>query len=226
MNHAFNDDSFPSSCLALLTSPGSEQTMPAVLTTMTVGGYTNMLLTSAALLLTMTATTTLVRPAGASSSSSIETFPPIYSTVFSSFSSTVFSSSSFDEACAADINACVLDDTCYSCSSFNVVNVDDFNECVSDITVDNPDSFAAVCSVLLSAVCCFEKLSDNNCVNNDNFRDLWLCDLENQGCSFDSITCDSNSGAGGVSSGTLAAVGHASIAAVTCALFVQLFSLF
>lgn len=225
MYRAFNDDNFPSPCLALVPSPGSEQTVSAIRKSTTIGSYTNMLLTSAALLLAMTTTATLVQPTGARSSSSHTFFAPSYSTIFSSFSSTVFSSSSFQRECATEIISCALDDTCDSCYYTIEVNTAELYECVEDSTVNDPDSSTADCSVFEHAAWCFDKLTDSNCLQNDNFHDIWLCEVQAQGCSLDEITCDADSVAAGTSSGKLATVGHASLAVLT-ALFIQLFSLF
>lgn len=192
---------------------------------MMVGSYTNMR-TSAALLLAMTTTTTLVQPSGARSSSSSTFIPPSVSTVLPPFSSTVFSSSTFNEECAAEVLACNQEDTCNICSSFNEVNGVEFQECVEDITLDDTDSLAAVCSAYMNAVCCIETISDDNCVSDGNFGDLLLCSLEALGCSFDELTCEANSGAAGLSGGLAAVVGNAFIAALTCALFAHLSSQF
>lgn len=181
-----------------------------------VAGVPQAVFGSAALLLATT-TTTVVQSAGASSSSS--------STTFFDPSTVTLYSSTFSEACADETVSCLISDTCYSCSYLDEVDTRQLAACIEDISEDDPDSSTEHCSYIVAALCCFDKLLDNNCVDNDKFVDLQLCKAGGESCPFDDITCDYNGGAAGSRSNAVVSVGHASFAAFACALFLHCFAL-
>lgn len=164
---------------------------------MTVASFLRVLASGGLLLAATTTTTTLVQPAGASSLTG------------------------FTDVCPIEFAACADDVTCVGCNIIGDSSSAEIQACGEGLDVDSNDSSETVCSEVADYLCCVDEASPQECIGNDNFHDVWLCWLDERGCSFDKVTCDGDGNANGSSSdAAVATVGRASIAALSCALLV------
>ena len=62
--------------------------------------------------------------------------------------------------------------------------------CFEAAGIDEIKSSTASCSPIASAVCCFDQVSEFECIENEHFVNYWTCFLEAKGCSGEDLTCD------------------------------------
>lgn len=127
------------------------------------------------LLLTITTTTRLVKPAGALDTSATGT--PTDDAI---------------ETCSVQVTDCEADPTCHSCMRMDSSSASEALECFEEAGIDDVESFSAECYHLSAGVCCFDLVSEFDCLENDQFVAYWRCFLDAKGCPEEELTCDSD----------------------------------
>lgn len=142
------------------------------------GGFVHVF-ASGVFMLLATTTTMVVNPAAAyspeltDSSVTVETEPP------------ATSEDNFFSSCGEEYFGCQEDAACSSC-----------REQDPDDSSATPCGFNPIitgeedCATSLTFACCLDDLSDFECLDNEAFVELWMCVLDDIGCSADEITCD------------------------------------
>lgn len=94
------------------------------------------------------------------------------------------------EACMVEVTNCEKVDTCYSCMRADTTSASEALACFEAAGLDEVESSTATCEHLVAGVCCFDLVSEFECLENDQFVEYWTCFLEVKGCSEEEFTCD------------------------------------
>ena len=90
------------------------------------------------------------------------------------------------DACLDERAACTADATCINCFAAGSSSAAEL-ECreINALITSEED-----CAANLDTICCLDAASEFECLDNEAYVGLAMCDLEDYGCLVDEITCD------------------------------------
>lgn len=92
---------------------------------------------------------------------------------------------SFFSACGEESFACSSDAACSSCQEQDPDGSSAIPCGFNPLVTDEDD-----CDTNFDFACCLDDLSELECLENEAFAALWLCNVDRVGCSADEITCE------------------------------------
>lgn len=97
------------------------------------------------------------------------------------------------EECGEEQAICDLDAECTECST--TTDVAEVQDCLEGYSEEYNSATTSTCEALSAIACCFDAVSDNDCISNYAFEDLVLCEMSAQlseagGGECTTITCN------------------------------------